>query len=260
MSTERRQAIVAILNVRDSIRVSELSERLAVSEVTVRKDLAILEEQGSVTRTHGGATLAERRDPNRTVAARELSNPGAKQRIARAALQLIQHGETIFLDAGSTAGHLAELVVDMELRVVTNSLQVLNRLVDVPGISLFMLGGSYRYGAGSFIGPWAEENLRQIQLDHAFMGATGIAWDCRFSAENSIEAQTKRTAISVARTAVVLADRSKLGVQAFSVFAGAAEIDVLITDADQSSCAPLEAAGIHVISVGAGKSATAARP
>jgi DeoR/GlpR family transcriptional regulator of sugar metabolism len=250
LSTERRQAILSILRARDSIRVGELSERLRVSEVTIRKDLAILEDQGFVTRTHGGVVPAERHDPLLSVFARADTNAEAKKLIARAAVQLVQHGETIYLDAGTTTAELAELIKDMELRVVTNNVQVLNTLVERPGISLFMAGGSYRHESGSFIGPWAEGNLRRIHVDHAFMGATGISWNGHFSARNSIEATTKRTAIASARTSVVLADRSKLGVQAFSVFAEAQDVSVLITDASRETCSALEELGIHVISIG----------
>ncbi|TVR69537.1 MAG: DeoR/GlpR transcriptional regulator [Spirochaetaceae bacterium] len=249
MSTERRQAILTILNVRDSIRVGELSERLGVSEVTIRKDLAFLEDQGFLARTHGGAVPAERNDPRLSVLARAQTNAEAKTAIAAAARELIQHGETIFIDSGTTTAALADLVTEMELRVVTNNVQVLNRLVDRPGIALFMIGGSYRHDSGSFIGPWAEENLRRIHLDHAFMGATGVGWEGTFSARNSIEANTKRAAIAAARSTVVLADRTKLGVQAFSIFADAREVSVLVTDADRETCAPLEELGIHIVSI-----------
>ncbi len=252
MSMERRHSILAILKARDSVRVSELRERLGVSDVTIRKDLDILEEQGAIVRTHGGAMLAELRDSIEPVHTRRMARVESKRDIARAALPLIQHGETIYLDAGSSAAELAELVADMELRVVTNSLQVLNRLAERPGISLFMVGGSYRHSAGSFIGPWAEDNLARVQLDHAFIGATGISLDGRFSSQNSVESQSKRLAISAARTAVVIADRSKIGVQAFSVFASSQDIDVLITDADADVRRRFEELGIHVIGAGEG--------
>ncbi len=250
MSLQRRHSILAILKARDSVRVSELRDRLGVSDVTIRKDLDTLEDQGAIVRVHGGAMLAELRDSVKSVHTRGLARVESKRSIARAALPLIQHGETIYLDAGSSAAELAELVADMELRVVTNSLQVLNRLADRPGISLFMVGGSYRHAAGSFIGPWAEENLGKVQLDHAFIGTTGVSLDGRFSSQNSIESQSKRAAIAAARTSVVIADRSKIGVQAFSVFASSEDIDVLITDTDADVRPRFEDLGIHVIGAG----------
>lgn len=248
MSLERRQAILAILAARHSLRVTDLSSRLGVSEVTIRKDLIILEEQGYLTRTHGGAVAAEQPDPLRAVRLREESNRAGKQRIAALAATLIRHGETIFLDAGTNAALLAVEVRDMELRVVTNSVQVVNTLVDQPGISLMMVGGAYRHEAGSFIGRWAEENLRRVQLDHAFIGTTGIAWEGRFSCRNTIEAQTKRAALKAARSRIIMGDASKLGVHAFEVFAELEDVSALVTDAPFSACAPLQAAGLYIMS------------
>ena len=248
-SLERRQAILSILNVRDTIRVAELSERLAVSDVTIRKDLAFLEEQGYLERTHGGAVLAERMEPHWTLSARSKTRTGAKRTIAAEARGMIHHGETIYLDSGSTCTAVASEVADMELRVVTNSLQVLNRLADRPGISLFVVGGSYRHDAGSFIGPWADSAIRSVQVDHAFLGATGVSNTGRFSSQNNIESQFKRSVIATARRSIALVDRSKIGVQAFSVFADAGDIGVLVTDADADQCRRLEQAGLHVIRV-----------
>ena len=248
-SLERRQAILSILNVRDTIRVAELSERLEVSDVTIRKDLAFLEEQGYLERTHGGAVLAERVEPHWTLSARSKTRTEAKHAIAAEARTMISHGETIYLDSGSTCAALAHEVAGMELRVVTNSLQVLNRLADQPGIALFVVGGSYRHDAGSFIGPWADSAIRSVQLDHAFLGATGVSNAGRFSSQNNIESQFKRSVIATARSSIALVDRSKIGVQAFSVFAEAEEIGVLVTDAAADQCRRLEEAGLHVIRV-----------
>jgi DeoR/GlpR family transcriptional regulator of sugar metabolism len=248
-SSERRQAVLAILKARDSVRVAELSTRLAVSDVTIRKDLALLEEQGYLRRTHGGAVPAERFDPNLSLPARQAVNQERKRRIALCARDLISHGETIFLDSGSTCTAIAEAVADMELRVVTNSLDTLTLLAERPNISLLVVGGSYRHDAGSFIGPWAERSIGSVQFDHAFLGATGISADGRFSSQNSLESQVKTAAITAARTSIVVADASKIGVQAFSVFAGPEDISTLITDADHACCRALEDAHVHVVRV-----------
>jgi DeoR/GlpR family transcriptional regulator of sugar metabolism len=244
---ERRSAIRAILHVRDSIRVSELSERLHVSEVTIRKDLAVLEEQGYLLRTHGGVVPAENYDPRYAIEARRSVSVEEKRAIARAAAEILQHGETVFLDSGSTCAALATEIAEMELRVVTNSLDVLTILADRTSIALVALGGSYRTNAGSFVGPWTNRNLENVLVDHAFLGATGITRDGRFSSQNNIESEVKRGAIAAARTSVVLADRRKIGVQAFSVFAGPDEIDVLVSDVTQDERDAFESLGIHVI-------------
>ena len=137
----------------------------------------------------------------------------------------------------------------MELRVVTNSLDILTVLAERPNISLLVVGGSYRHDAGSFIGPWAERSIGSVQFDHAFLGATGISEDGRFSSQNSLESQVKAAAIAASRTSIVVADASKIGVQAFSVFAGPEDISTLITDADHACCSALEDAHVHVIRV-----------
>jgi DeoR/GlpR family transcriptional regulator of sugar metabolism len=246
-SSERRQAVLAILNARDGVRVADLAARLQVSDVTIRKDLALLEEQGYVKRTHGGAVPAERFEPEHALPTRHGTNRDRKAALARRARALVSHGETIFIDSGSTCAAFAGEITDMELRVVTNSLDVLTILADRPNISLLVVGGSYRHDAGSFIGPWAERSLGTVQFDHAFIGATGISLEGRFSAQNGLESQVKSAAIAVARTSIVIADGSKIGVQAFSVFAGPGEITTLVTDGTEEQCRPLEETGLHVI-------------
>lgn len=247
---ERRHAIISIVKIRTSVRVGELAERLDVSDVTIRKDLSTLEEMGLVERTHGGAILAERSDDRTSLAARRHWNEAAKTAVALAARELISHGETILIDAGSTCANLAEAIRDMELRVVTNSLDVMIALADRPGIVLHSTGGNYRQAGGSFIGPIAEEMIRRMNFDHAFLGTTGLSWSGRFSSQNTIEAQFKRAVITVAKKVVVLCDRSKIGHDAFSVFATAEDVDILIGDIDDEGRRRLEDTGLHVIQTG----------
>jgi DeoR/GlpR family transcriptional regulator of sugar metabolism len=226
-----------------------MSERLAVSEVTLRKDLAILEEMGVLERTHGGAVLADQTDVGGLLSARKRNASEAKHGIAHAARGLVNHGETVFIDSGSTCAELARLIVDMELRVVSNALDVLVLLADRPGIALHATGGAFRHHAGSFIGHDAEEAVAKMHFDHAFLGATGVSSDGRFSSQNSIEAQLKRRVIASASTSVVLADAAKLGRNAFSEFATMSEVDILITDtaADEETVAAFRSEGMDVI-------------
>ena len=247
LSQERRKAIRSILEVRRSVRVRELSERLGVSEVTIRKDLAILEEMGYLQRAHGGAVLAESTENRKVLAERETQGAEAKERIAAAAAELIVPGETIFIDSGSTCAALARLLVEQELRVVTNSLQVMLVLADRPGIALHSLGGSYRQEAGSFIGPIAEAALERMQIDLAFLGATGVGEEGRFSSQNSIESQLKRSVIRAAHRSVLLFDASKIGQNAFSVFATLQDLSAVVTDADPNSLSSFAAEDVEII-------------
>ena len=246
---ERRHAISTILKKRGSLRVTEISERLGVSEVTLRKDLATLEEMGVLERTHGGAVLADQTEVGGLLATRKRAASAAKQSIARAARSLLNHGETVYIDSGSTCTELARLVTEMELRVVSNALDILMLLADQPGIALHATGGAFRHQAGSFIGPDAEEVVARMHFDHAFLGATGVSDDGRCSSQNSIEAQLKRRAIASSTTAVILADASKFGRNAFSEFSTMSEIDILITDAavDGKTVAAFREGGLDVI-------------
>lgn len=246
---ERRQTITTILKKRGSLRVTEMSERLGVSEVTLRKDLATLEEMGVLQRTHGGAMLADQTDVGGLLSARKRTASQAKQSIAHAARGLLSHGETIFIDSGSTCAELARIIVDMDLRVVTSALDVLVLLADRPGIALHATGGAFRHHAGSFMGPDAEEVVGRMHFDHAFVGATGVSPDGRFSSQNSIEAQLKRRVITAATTSVILADATKVGRNAFSEFSTMSDVDILITDstAEDETVAAFREAGLDVI-------------
>ncbi|MBT3274808.1 MAG: DeoR/GlpR transcriptional regulator [Spirochaetales bacterium] len=228
----RHDEILNIITRLRNVTVQELTERLGVSEVTIRKDLTILEEMGALLRTHGGAKLAEDRALLRTLRTRMMENPAEKKIISARARELVNEGDTVYLDSGSTCFYLAEEIRDMTLRVLTNSIDVMTVLADAPGVSLFSVGGSYRMEAGSFLGPIAEENVRRFQIETCFIGVTGISEDGAFSSQNVFESQLKRQVIEISQRKVVLADSSKLDTSAFSVFATAEDIDVLIIDSD----------------------------
>ncbi len=231
MLNERHTDILKIVSLRRRVTVSELTERLGVSEVTIRKDLGILESMGYLVRTRGAAVLAEDREHRQTLGMRRNERIEAKRAIAARAVELVSDGDTIYLDSGSTCAALAELLVTRNLRVVTNSIDVMLILGEAPGIALYAVGGSYRKEAGSFIGPLALESLSSFHIETAFVGATGISPDGVFSAQNLIEAELKRAVVRASRRAVFLADRSKIGSEAFADFARPNDVDLLVTDA-----------------------------
>jgi len=244
---ERYEAILKILDRLKKVSVQDLTQRFGVSEVTIRKDLSFLEERGKLVRMHGGAMLAEDEGRLRTIAVRQVEHTAEKTAIARKARELIRSGETVFIDAGSTCAALARTIRGMELRVVTNSLDAILELVDSPGISLFSTGGSFRPEACSFIGPGALETIRSVQIDTCFMGTTGFSRDGVFSSQNVIESQLKSSVIRASRRAVMLVDHSKYGSTAFSVFARAEDIDVLVTDSAFAEREKVAALGIELV-------------
>jgi DeoR family transcriptional regulator, aga operon transcriptional repressor len=243
----RHDEILKILGRLRTVTVGELTGRLGVSEVTIRKDLTMLEEMGRLVRTHGGAMLAEDRAQVTTIARRRFENDDAKRIIARRARELCNEDDTIYIDSGSTCMAFAALLAAMSLRIVTNSMDVMTALADAPGISLHSVGGSYRKEAGSFIGPAAVQTLRGFRLEACFLGTTGFTVRGVFSSQNAIEAELKALALSVSRRRIILADRSKYNREAFAVFAGPRDVDVLITDGAFEGMGEMKAAGVEVI-------------
>lgn len=243
----RHEEILKILTRLRSISVQELTNRLNVSEVTIRKDLNILEEMGFIVRSHGRATLAEDSRTLSTLSKRKGVNIKEKRAIAEKARSLIKEGDTIYIDTGSTCRFLAEAVRNMSLRVITNSLDVMNVLAEEPGISLVSLGGNYRKEAGSFLGPLPIEALKNFQIETCFVGATGILPKGVFSSQNILESQMKQQILSVSGRRIILADSSKAGKSAFSVFARSENIDIVISDTGLKDAGILAKTGIEVM-------------
>jgi len=243
----RHREILKILTRLRSISVQELTVRLKVSEVTIRKDLSTLEEMGYIIRSHGRASLAEDSRTLSTLAARKIKNINKKKGIAAKAKDLIREDDTIYLDSGSTCRCLAEAIKNMSLRVITNSLDVMNILSEEPGISLVSLGGNYRKEAGSFLGPFPIESLKNFQIETCFLGTTGILPRGVFSSQNILESQLKQQVLTVSERRIILSDSTKLGHSAFSIFARSSDIDILITDSNFNSPEDLTKLGIEVI-------------
>ncbi len=246
-SNRRHDEILKILSRLRSVNVADLTNRLKVSEVTIRKDLTTLEEMGFLIRTRGGAELAEDSRFRRTMNVRRGENLEAKRAIAAKARELVREGDTIFIDAGSTCMLFAEELTDLSLRVVSNSIDVMTRLADCSGISLISVGGAYHKEAGSFLGPTAIENLNELQIGSAFLGATGFSAKGIFSSQNTLEAQVKQQALKVSERRVVLADSSKFDFSAFSIFARPGDVDVLVSDKNFIAAEELVSRGIEVV-------------
>lgn len=241
MQNARHIDILRILQARRRVSVADLTSRLAVSEVTIRKDLALLEDMGLLTRTRGGAVLAEDRDQRRSLWMRRAENVEGKRQVAARAAKLVEEGETVYIDSGSTCGLLAERLADRTLRVVTNSIDTITALADVPSIALFSVGGSYRKEAGSFIGPFALSVVSEIHIDTAFIGTSGFSTEGIFSSQNTIESELKQHVIARAGRCVLLADQSKIGRTAFSVFGRVEDFDLIVLDTCPGEIAELNA-------------------
>jgi DeoR/GlpR family transcriptional regulator of sugar metabolism len=248
----RHEEIIRIISHLRTVSVQELTQRLKVSEVTIRKDLTLLEEMGSVIRTRGGARLAEDRARLRGIQVRRAENLSEKELIAERAASLVREDDTVFIDSGSTCTLLARRLSSMNIRVVTNSLDVMNVVADAPGLALLTIGGSYRREAGSFIGPIALEALKGLRIQTCFIGTTGFSEAGVFSAQNIIEADLKAQVLRASRRRVILADAGKFGREAFAVFARPGDVDIVITDRLAPGMEGITGLGIECIVAGGG--------
>src|SRR5215210_8558539 len=171
----RRDQILAYLSARDRSSVSELSQVLGVSEVTVRKDLDQLEAQGVLTRVHGGALVSGRGRLELYFATREQERLEEKRRIAQAAAALVDSGQRIFLDASTTALQVARLIKDREdLIVVTNGIYTALELNFCAGITTIVVGGIMRRRSSSMVGSLNYNSLQRLRVDMGFFGARGV--------------------------------------------------------------------------------------
>jgi len=245
----RREQILVRLNEQDRTSVSELSQSLGVSEVTVRKDLDQLEAQGMITRIHGGAVFSGRGRLELYFNAREQIKREEKRRIALAAADLVESGQTIFLDASTTAFQLARLIKDRRnLAVVTNGLYTALELTFVPDIRVVVVGGVVRRRSSSLVGGLSYDLLRRLHVDIGFFGARGVTARAGLTEADLDEAQLKQHMVEASATVVGILDASKWGEAHLSTFALPTEIDRIITDtgAPADAVQELRALGIAI--------------
>lgn len=227
----RREQMLAYLSAHDRSSVGELSQKLGVSEVTVRKDLDQLEAQGVLTRVHGGAVVSGRGRLELYFAAREQENLEEKRRIAQAAAALIRSGQSIFLDASTTALQVARLIKDREeLTVVTNGLYTALELTFCAGITVIVVGGIVRPRSSSLVGGLNQGLIRRLRVDTGFFGARGVTARDGLTETDIDEAQLKQQMVAASATVVGIADASKFDAVHLSAFALPDEIDHIISD------------------------------
>ncbi|MEO8286224.1 MAG: DeoR/GlpR family DNA-binding transcription regulator [Chloroflexota bacterium] len=248
----RREQILAHLSAQERTSVTELSLALDVSEVTVRKDLDQLEQQGLLTRVRGGAVVSGRGRLERYFAAREQEHIEEKRRIAQAAAAFVRPGQQIFLDGSTTALQIARLIKEREdLVVVTNGLYTALELNFSTGITTMVVGGTMRRRSSSLVGSFNQNSLRRLRFDVGFFGARGVTARDGLMESDIEEAQLKQQMVSASDTVIGVVDSSKFGVTAFSAFALPQETDRVITDqgAPADVVAELRSLNIHVVLV-----------
>jgi DeoR/GlpR family transcriptional regulator of sugar metabolism len=231
ISAERRKKILELVEKQSSISVAEMCEKMDVSEMTIRRDLSMLSNQGLLQRVHGGAVSRRGRSYEPPYLMRSSKQSESKQGIGLMAATLVLDGDSIALDNGSTVLELAKkLAGKRNLTVLTASLAVANILSDAPGIRLIVSGGILRQEEGSLIGHIAERTFQEFRIDKAFIGIGGISLENGLTEYNLEDSLVKRNIIQNAEQVIVLADGSKLGKTRFTHVSPLNSMDVLITN------------------------------
>lgn len=239
LSEERHEAIAAFVRRHGSASVSALSADFGVSEATIRRDLEMLSSSGAVRRVRGGAcdvrgSVRPEADA-RAFADVAVSASAAKRRIAERAVGCIADGDVIALDIGTTVAAMCPLLVDRSLTVVTASLAVVTALADAPDIDIVVLGGLLRPNYQSLVGTLTESALRQVRVDTAFLGTSGIRPDGTVLDSTPSEVPVKRGLLDVSTASYLLADHEKFPGSGFLEVSTLGRFTALITDRSPDS-------------------------
>jgi DeoR/GlpR family transcriptional regulator of sugar metabolism len=262
---ERQQQIARIVEEDGRARVTDLAGRFGVSAVTIRKDLLVLEGERRVIRTHGGAIAPGDHRPELAFDIRDRLQREEKSRMGAAAAARIGDGESIVLDASTSALYIARHLKEREtwhgLTVVTNSIRIAEELAGHPGITVLMLGGRVRWEALSVVGPLGDGVFRRVNVQKAFLGAAGFTIEAGLSDAMEEEAQIKRSMVTAAREVYAVVDHTKWGRVASATFCRTDRLAGVFTDdeAPTDMVATLRETGIEVLEIGPGDEAGAGR-
>jgi DeoR family transcriptional regulator of aga operon len=249
-SVERQALILKNLHTNGKVVVAELRDLLQVSEVTVRSDLEQLSQKGMLVRTHGGAVKSDLLVHDIPLYEKTTKHQNEKERIATVAAALVEDGEVITIDSGSTTWELARrLKSKRRLTIITNSLPIAGELSTVPGIEVIVTGGSVRRDSLSIVGPHTEELLREHFASKLFLGVDAFDVNSGLTTPNLHEARVNRVMIDMAREVIVVADSSKFGRRSMCLICETKRIHKVVTDRGipKTDLDHLQAVGVEVI-------------
>src|SRR5450756_317558 len=253
---ERQEQIARMVEENGRARVTDLAGSFGVSAVTIRKDLLVLEGKLRVIRTHGGAITPGEHRTELAFEIRERLQREEKAGIGAAAADRVSDGESIVLDASTTALYIARHLKDREawhgLTVITNSIRIASELAGHPGMTVLMLGGRVRWEALSVVGPLGDAVFRRVNVQKAFVGAAGFTIEAGLSDVMEEEAQIKRSMVAAAREVYAVVDHTKWGRVALATFCRTDRLTGVFTDgeAPATMVATLRDMGIQVTELG----------
>jgi DeoR family transcriptional regulator, fructose operon transcriptional repressor len=248
-TTERRIRIFNILAEKKMVEVNDLANLFSVSTMTIRRDLAILERQGIITTSYGGAAINEGTAIEPSFSLKSGQMIESKSKIGFEAANLVQNGDSILIDCGSTTMQVATHLQNKSLTIVTNSLVVSNLLHAYTKIKLIMLPGVFDEKSAGFLGPMTIEFLQKFNVDKAFIGAQGFDIAKGATVPDEIDAEVKKAICNCSKQRILMVGHEKLGTSFLVKFADYGDIDYLITDelADKNYVELIKDKGIKVI-------------
>jgi len=246
---ERRQYIVGLVQTHGRVLVEELSVSLGISRITIRKDLDYLQERGLVSRTHGGALLPGNgaiSDP--TLQEKEGRHSQEKVRIAAAAVNLVQEGQCVLLDSGTTTTVIARALKRFSrLTIITNAVNIAGELSGTD-FEVLLTGGSLRKNSFSLVGPLAEDMLHEMHADILFLGVDGFDLEVGLTTPNVMESRVNRAMVKASSLVVAVCDSTKFNRRSLSKIVDASAIHHVITDSGlpPETAEALRSAGIKL--------------
>lgn len=226
LTPERHQLILQLVRDKNIVKIQELVEVTHTSESTIRRDLTLLEEEGFLKRVHGGASKLQGKLSEPSMSEKTSKNRHEKQEIASFAAQLVEEGDSIYLDAGSSVTEMIPHLMHKNIVVVTNGLMHLDLLINL-GISTYLIGGYIKEKTNALVGRGALLSLNNYRFDKCFMGVNGIHSHSGYTTPDQEEAMVKYAAMKLSREAYVLADNSKFSEVYFSKIADLHEATII---------------------------------
>ena len=248
---ERIQGIRKILERENRILVNDLYKTFNTTTVTIRKDLDLLEKEGFLKRTHGGAILNKPLFHGLPLSEKEKLHLEEKERIASEAVKMMHEGDVVILDSGSTTTRLARRMKELKgIKVITNAVNIAFELANSE-LEVILTGGALQKNSSTMVGPLAEDVLRKISADKLFQGVDGIDYDIGLTTPDIVEANTSRVMMQRAGEKILLVDSTKFGRRSLGVICPVKEIDKIITTKkmDKSEIKKLSDMGVEVILV-----------
>jgi DeoR family fructose operon transcriptional repressor len=227
-SENRNSEVLLFVKEKGAVTIAEVAEKFAVSEMTVRRVIQRLADSGLVIRTPGGAMLAPSGSMERSFLDRSAANAGAKDAIGRAAAELVQPGETVVLDSGTTTRYIARyLAAKRDVTVITTSLAVVEELAGSPGVEVRLTGGLYRRSSNDLTGNAVVDALAGMHADKTFFGAAALSFH---KGVMNFDAEMPRAFLRAGRERILVIDSSKIGTEAVYRLCAVDKCDLVITD------------------------------